>query len=170
MSDAQAGHMKLIGVELYQHLLEGALRRARGEAQREWFPEIRTGTAGAFPPEWIPEEEVRLNLYIRLARLRERAELDAFEAELTDRFGPLPDVAQALIERALLTILALETGIRAVNAGPKAIALTPVETDRATLEGAGLVASDDRWLASPDEPFADPARAAITVLETLADG
>jgi transcription-repair coupling factor (superfamily II helicase) len=170
LSDAQAGHMKLIGVELYRHLLEGALRRARGEAQREWFPEIRTGSAGAFPPNWIPEEEVRLNLYIRLARLRERAELEAFEAELADRFGPLPDAAQSLIDRALLTILALETGIRAVNAGPKAIALTPAEADEAALKAAGLVASDDRWLASPDEPFADPARAAIGVLETLADG
>ena len=39
LSDAQAGHMKLIGVDLYQHLLEGALRKARGEEQREWFPD-----------------------------------------------------------------------------------------------------------------------------------
>ncbi|MHA6316415.1 DEAD/DEAH box helicase [Altererythrobacter sp. CAU 1778] len=170
LSDAQAGHMKLIGVELYQHLLEGALRRARGEAQREWYPEIRTGTTGAFPPDWIPEVEVRLNLYIRLARLSERAELEAFEAELADRFGPLPDAAQSLIDRALLTILALETGIRAVNAGPKAIALTPAVPREEALQAAGLVASDDRWLSTPDEPFAEPARAAIAILETLADG
>ena len=44
------------------------------------------------------------------------------------------------------------------------------EADEAALKAAGLVASDDRWLASPDEPFTDPARAAISVLETLADG
>ncbi|WP_228242616.1 helicase-related protein [Porphyrobacter sp. GA68] len=170
LSDAQAGHMKLIGAELYQHLLAGALRRARGEAQQEWHPEIRTGTTGAFPSDWIPEDEVRLNLYIRLARLRERAELEAFEAELVDRFGPLPDPAQSLIDRAVLTILALETGIRSVNAGPKAIALTPATADGEALQAAGLVASDDRWLMSPEEPFAEPARAAIAVLETLADG
>ncbi|WP_245173750.1 DEAD/DEAH box helicase [Erythrobacter sp. A6_0] len=169
LSDAQAGHMKLIGIDLYQHLLEGALRRARGEAQREWHPEIRTGITGAFPPDWIPEEEVRLNLYIRLARLSGRAELDAFEAELADRFGPLPDAAQSLIDLALLTILALETGIRAVNAGPKAIALTPTEADEDALEAVGLVASDDRWLASPDKPFAEPARAAISILEALVE-
>ena len=170
LSDAQAGHMKLIGVELYQHLLEGALRRARGEAQREWYPDIRSGTTGAFPSDWIPEEDVRLNLYIRLARLSERTELEAFEAELADRFGPLPDAARSLIDQALLTILALETGIRAVNAGPKAIALTPTEADEQALKNAGLVASGDRWLASPDEPFAEPARTAIAILETLADG
>ena len=170
LSDAQAGHMKLIGVELYQHLLEGALRRARGEPQRAWYPEIRAGTTGALPPDWIPEEEVRLNLYMRLARLRERSELEAFEVELADRFGPLPDEARSLMDRALLTILALETGIRAVNAGPKAIALTPAEADEEALQAAGLVASEDRWLANPDEAFDDPARAAIAILETLADG
>ena len=161
--------MKLIGVELYQHLLEGALRRARGQTQREWYPEIRTGTTGSFPPDWIPEEEVRLNLYIRLARLTERGELEAFEAELEDRFGPLPDEARSLIDRALLTILACETGIRAVNAGPKAIALTPAEADETALKSAGLVPSDDRWLASSDKPFDQPAQEAIAVLETLAD-
>jgi transcription-repair coupling factor (superfamily II helicase) len=171
LSDAQAGHMKLIGVELYQHLLEGALRRARGQTQREWYPDIRTDTSGAFPADWIPEEEVRLNLYIRLARLRERSELDAFEAELADRFGSLPDAAQSLIDRTLLTILALETGIRGVNAGPKAIALTPATADEKTLQAAGLVASNDRWLASPDKPiFAEPARAAIAILDALTDG
>ena len=170
LSDAQAGHMKLIGIELYQHLLEGALRQARGETQREWLPDIRTDTAAAFPSEWIPEEEVRLNLYMRLARISARDELDAFEAELADRFGPLPHAAQALVDQALLTILALETGIRAVNAGPKAIALTPAQPDEKRLQAVGLVASEDRWLARPEKPYAHPARAAIELLETLADG
>ena len=169
LSDAQAGHMKLIGVELYQHLLEGALRRARGEERREWSPDIRTGSSGGFPPEWIPEEDVRLNLYIRLARLSERSELESFEAELVDRFGPLPEDAQALVDRALLTILALETGIRGVNAGPKAVALTPAKVNEESLSAAGLNECDGRWLLTPDEPYSEPARAAIEILETLAD-
>ena len=167
LSDAQAGHMKLIGVELYQHLLEHALRRARGEAPREWQPDIRTGTAGGFPPEWIPEEEVRLNLYLRLSRLEDRAELEAFEAELTDRFGALPGPAASLIARARLAMLAGEIGIRAVNAGPAAIAFTPVKNEATPLEDAGLIESDGRWLAKAGAPYDNPEDAAIDILEAL---
>ncbi|MDG6078863.1 DEAD/DEAH box helicase [Erythrobacter litoralis] len=170
LSDAQAGHMKLIGVELYQHLLEGALRRARGEKQREWHPEIRTGAAGGFPAEWIPEEEVRLNLYVRLARLEDREDLEAFEAELLDRFGSLPQNAATLLERTRITMLAIETEIRAVNAGPAAIAFTPISEDDERLKAQGLDASDGRWLAKKGAPFSDPATEAITILEALAEG
>ena len=169
LSDAQAGHMKLIGVELYQHLLEGALRRTRGEVERDWYPDIRTGMMGGFPADWIPEEDVRLTLYIRLARLRDRSELEAFEAELVDRFGPLPDEAAALIARSRIAMLAIETDIRAINAGPAAIALTPVDADEEKLTKAGLEASKNRWLAKPDEPYDDPVAATIEILETLVE-
>ncbi len=169
LSDAQAGHMKLIGVELYQHLLEGALRRARGDAQPEWLPDIRTVTSGGFPPEWIAEPEVRLNLYMRLARLRDRSELEAFEAELFDRFGTLPDAAVALINHAHLTMLALETDIRAISAGPAAVALTPAKADRPVPESLGLAMSDGRWLAKDGAPYDEPEKAAIATLEALAE-
>ena len=169
LSDAQAGHMKLIGVELYQHLLEGALRRARGEKQREWHPEIRTGSAGGFPAEWIPEEEVRLNLYVRLARLEDRADLEAFEAELLDRFGTLPDNAVALLARTRIAMLAIETEIRAVNAGPAAIAFTPIDASDERFAALGLEESDGRWLAKEGAPYADPASEAIAILEALSD-
>ena len=169
LSDAQSGHMKLIGVDLYQHLLEGALRRARGEAQREWQPDIRTGEPGGFPAEWIPEAEIRLNLYVRLARLQDRLELEAFEAELMDRFGPLPELAAALLDRARLTMLAIETNIRSVHAGPAAIALTNVDGEAASFEALGLVRSDERWLAKDGAPFGNPTTAAVTTLEALAE-
>ncbi len=173
LSDAQAGHMKLIGVELYQHLLEGALRKARGEEQREWFPEIRTGMASGFPADWIPEDEIRLNLYVRLARLTEPADLESFEAELADRFGPLPEPAQSLIDHTKLAMLAIEANIRAVNAGSAAIALTPMKADKAdkaALKAAGLVASEDRWLAREGAPYERPLDAAIELLTDLIEG
>ena len=169
LSDTQAGHMKLIGVELYQHLLEGALRRARGEKPRQWHPEVRTGTAGGFSAEWIPEEEVRLNLYVRLARLQDRAELEAFEAELLDRFGTLPQNAVALLEHTRITMLAIETNVRAVNAGPAAIAFTLLSANDKRLKALGLDASDGRWLAKKGAPFADPANEAIAILEALSE-
>ena len=52
--------MKLIGIDLYQHLLGKALRAARGEADEQWTPELNLGVTGALPISWIPEPSVRL--------------------------------------------------------------------------------------------------------------
>ena len=60
MGDTQAGHMRLIGVELYQQLLEGALRTARGETVERWSPELNLGVYGRLPDAWIPDEDIRL--------------------------------------------------------------------------------------------------------------
>ena len=61
LGETQAGHMKLIGVDLYQHLLEAALRAARGEAVERWTPELHLGVAGRLPDGWIPEAELRVS-------------------------------------------------------------------------------------------------------------
>ncbi|MBM6576009.1 DEAD/DEAH box helicase [Microvirga sp. SRT01] len=125
LGETQAGHMRLIGVELYQQLLEGALRVARGETAERWTPELNLGVEGRLSEEWIPDEDLRISLYARLARLRDAVELDAFEQELQDRFGELPDEAQRLLAVARLRELARDHGIARIDAGPAAIALTP---------------------------------------------
>uniref|UniRef100_UPI0035D61B4F helicase-related protein n=1 Tax=Streptomyces microflavus TaxID=1919 RepID=UPI0035D61B4F len=102
LGDTQAGHMRLIGVELYQQLLEDALRTARGETVERWTPELRIGMEGRLPEAWIPDEDLRISLYARLGRLRDDARLDAFEAEMEDRFGELPDDAATLLSLARL--------------------------------------------------------------------
>ncbi len=73
VGDAQSGHMKLIGVDLYQHLLERALRETQGETLERWTPVINVGVSGRIPPDWIPEADTRLSLYLRLARLTSRS-------------------------------------------------------------------------------------------------
>ncbi len=125
LSDEQSGHVKLIGVDLYQHLLELALREARGEAVEHWTPILNLGVGGRFPPEWIPEEELRVGLYSRLARLVELPALDSFEDELVDRFGELPEPAQLLLALARIRLLARGASIEKIDAGPAAIAFTP---------------------------------------------
>ncbi|MDF7773659.1 helicase-related protein [Sphingomonas sp. AOB5] len=125
LGDAQAGHMKLIGVDLYQHLLGGALRAARGEQVDVWSPELNLGVAGRLPESWIPEADTRIGLYARLARLSDAAGLDAFELEIEDRFGAAPDDVQRMLAIAHVRLLAREMGIGRIDAGPAAIALTP---------------------------------------------
>jgi transcription-repair coupling factor (superfamily II helicase) len=159
LGDDQAGHVRLIGVDLYQHLLEHALRAARGEAVDEWTPVLNLGVAGRLPEQWIPEMEIRIGLYCRLARLT-ASDLDAFEAELEDRFGPFPEEARRLLAIARLKEMARAADIERLDAGPSAIAFTtrgqakPPAPLAATLEPKG-----DRWLLrealdDPDERLA----------------
>lgn len=144
LGDTQAGHMKLIGIDLYQQLLEGALRQARGETWERWTPELQLGIEGRLPEEWIPEEELRVTIYARLARLTDAEAADALAAELEDRFGAMPEEAETLLEIARLRVDARTAGIARVVGGPAAIALEP--RPGTTPDAAGLEAKGDRLL------------------------
>jgi transcription-repair coupling factor (superfamily II helicase) len=146
LGEEQAGHAKLIGLGLYQHLLGQALRVARGEAVDDWTPELHLGGSGSLPESWIPEEEVRINLYARIARIASGAELDALGEELEDRFGALPEEAQALLSVSHIRQLARLAAVARIDAGPAAIALTPRAGFSGDAERAGLERKGDRYL------------------------
>lgn len=146
LGETQTGHMKLIGIDLYQHLLGQALRIARGEADEQWTPELNLGVTGALPVGWIPEPSVRLTLYVRLSRLASEVEIDAFEEELVDRFGPLPDAAKTLMGIARLRLVASAARVARIDAGPAAIAFTPRVGCSIDFEEAQLTAKNDRLL------------------------
>ena len=169
LGDAQAGHMKLIGVALYQHLLEGALREVRGETIEQWTPELNLGVTGSLPAAWIPEPEIRVAIYARLARVTDSAAIDALEEELADRFGALPAEAEALIAVVRIRCLARSTDIARIDAGPAAIALTPRKSCSADPATAGLTLKGDRFIL-PERIAEDDARIGRTreVLEQLA--
>ena len=136
--DDQAGHMQMIGAALYHRLLDRAMRQAKGEAvEDENPPAIQIGDRGAIPVEHVPDAVTRINLYGRLARLAAVDEVDAFEDELQDRFGPMPEALRLLVGQARLRALARAAGVREVTAGPKAIALT-LSPGRAAPSAAGL--------------------------------
>ena len=166
VGDDQAGHMKLVGIDLYQHLFGLALRAARGETVDEWTPELHVELAGRLPEEWIPEVDVRLALYGRLARIDTGAALDTFAAELEDRFGSLPAEAADLVDIARLRLLARDAGVARVDAGPAAIALTP-RHGAALPEDSGLAERNGRWIAK--EALADPRERLERVTTLLGD-
>jgi transcription-repair coupling factor (superfamily II helicase) len=125
VGDEQAGHVKMIGSALYQRLLERAVRVARGEAlDADWLPVLNLGEAGSIPTSYVPDAVTRINLYARLARMEGAGEVEAFEEELEDRFGPVPVEAAALLALARLQGLARLAGVRHVGAGPRGIALS----------------------------------------------
>ncbi|TKD50118.1 helicase-related protein [Sphingomonas baiyangensis] len=158
LGDTQAGHMRLIGVELYQQLLEGALRTARGERVERWSPELNLGAQGNFPESWVPDADTRITLYARLARIGSFDALDDFEREIEDRFGTPPPAATRLLASARIRLQARALDIERIDAGPAAIAFAP-RGDAAVLAEAlelgernGRVLLDER-IDEPDARF-----------------
>jgi transcription-repair coupling factor (superfamily II helicase) len=128
--DRQTGHVRLIGLALYQELLADAIRAARGEPARHREVELRTEAEGTLPPDYIPEPEVRLNLYHRLARTQGTEDVDRMADEIADRFGPPPEPVQALLRAARIRALGRDLGVTRISAGPEAIALDLDDQDR----------------------------------------
>ncbi|KQT88209.1 hypothetical protein ASG48_01870 [Aurantimonas sp. Leaf443] len=123
LGETQAGHMKLFGIDLYRQMLERALAEAEGRVVEERRPEISLGTEGFIPPDYVGDPETRIDLYFRLARLTDAADLSAFEEELADRFGTMPAPVRRLVGVTRLRIAASAAGLGRIEAGPGGIAL-----------------------------------------------
>ncbi len=127
LGDEQSGHIKEVGVELYQHLLEEAVAAARaGELDKPdeapadtWSPTINTGAPVLIPESYVADLGIRLSLYRRIGDLATRPEIDAFAAELIDRFGPLPPESENLLDVVNIKVLCRRANVEKVDAGPK---------------------------------------------------
>ena len=125
LGPTQAGHVKLIGLDLYQQLLERAIATAQGHTvEEEWRPELRLGVPAIIPADYIPEDELRVRLYRRIADAHTRRALDALEDEIEDRFGPPPEPTRNLLDLAWLRRRARRLGLQRIDAGPEGIAVT----------------------------------------------
>jgi transcription-repair coupling factor (superfamily II helicase) len=129
LGEEQTGHIREVGVELYQSMLEEAvlaLREGREDAvsEKSWSPQINVGASVLIPEDYVADLTVRLALYRRLAELDTDQEREAFAAELIDRFGPLPEEANQLIAVAALKALCRRCQIAKLDAGPKGAVLT----------------------------------------------
>ena len=94
----QSGHITAVGLELYTHMLEQAVRELRGEpAEVEIEPEIQLGIPAYVPETYIVDVSQRLVVYKRLAGIRGVPDIDAVRAELVDRYGPVPPLVDTLL-------------------------------------------------------------------------
>ncbi len=125
LGDEQSGHIREVGIELYQQMLEDAvsdLRREKGRRKaedRDWTPNIVLGLPVLIPETYVPDLPVRLGLYRRIGALPGDAETEAMAAELVDRFGPLPDEVENLLQVVTLKRLCRSAGVEKLEAGPK---------------------------------------------------
>jgi len=127
LGEEQSGHIREVGFELYQSMLEEAVAAMKGgelEADDKWSPEIQLGTSIMIPEGYVADLQLRLGLYRRLSSFEKRADIDAFAAELVDRFGPLPPEVEHLLDVMEIKGLCRAAGIAKVDAGPKGGVIT----------------------------------------------
>jgi transcription-repair coupling factor (superfamily II helicase) len=123
LGEEQSGHIREVGFELYQSMLEETIASLKGgdleEANEQWSPQIQLGTPVLLPESYITDLQVRLGLYRRLSTLKTRAEIDEFGAELVDRFGVLPPEVEHLLDVVEIKALCRRAGVASLDAGPR---------------------------------------------------
>src|SRR6185436_4045018 len=107
-----------------EEAVEAARGQAREAARSEWSPQLNLGIPVLIPEEYVPELSVRLGLYRRLGTLASQAEIDAFGAELIDRFGRMPIEAEFLLATVGLKLLCRTAGVEKIDAGEKATVIS----------------------------------------------
>jgi transcription-repair coupling factor (superfamily II helicase) len=118
----QSGHISTVGYDLYTQLIQETIRELKGEPEEaELDPTIRLRAEGFIPEPYVPDATLRLNLYKRLAAVRDLARLTEFAEELQDRFGPVPPEVQWLLKVMELKQQARALGIKEVDARRDAV-------------------------------------------------
>ena len=124
LGEEQSGHIKEVGFELYQAMLEETIAKLKsgeieGTPDDEWAPQLNLGVPVTIPESFVPDLDVRLGLYRRLAELTTKVELEGFAAELIDRFGTLPREVNTLLLVIRIKAMAKRANIARLDAGPK---------------------------------------------------
>jgi transcription-repair coupling factor (superfamily II helicase) len=129
LGEEQSGHIREIGVELYQQMLEDAVNELKELAGKEapdrgWSPQINTGAAVLIPEDYVPDLNVRLSLYRRLSDAEKAGDREALAAEMIDRFGPLPAEAGQLLKVVAIKGMCREANVAKIDVGPKGAVVT----------------------------------------------
>jgi transcription-repair coupling factor (superfamily II helicase) len=123
LGEEQSGHIKEVGFELYQQMLEEAVASLKAgitaPVADKWSPTITIGTPVMIPEDYVADLPVRLALYRRLSEIDDEREIDGFGAELVDRFGPLPDEVEHLLQIVAIKTLCRRANVEKIEAGPK---------------------------------------------------
>jgi transcription-repair coupling factor (superfamily II helicase) len=127
LGDEQSGHIKEVGFELYQSMLEDAIveLKAGGVPKTEEFtPQISVDAPIMIPEHYVPGLDLRMGLYRRLGELEDRQAIDAFAAELIDRFGALPPETANLMKIVEVKLNCRQAKIAKLDIGPKGAVVT----------------------------------------------
>jgi transcription-repair coupling factor (superfamily II helicase) len=175
----QSGHIEAIGFELYTQMLERAVREMKGEAAPdEAETQLNLGLNIRIPGDYVPEENQRLQMYKRVARVETESQLGDVGAELEDRYGPPPPPVRNLLDYASLKLLCMRVGVNAIDRKRETVtfkfrqnaAVDPERLARFVSAQRGAQFTPDGMLKFALKATAaeDVLRALRTVLEQLA--
>ena len=148
LGDEQSGHIREVGFEPYQSMLEDAILAAKAgelglEAKRETVsPQITVDAPIMIPEDYVPDLAVRMALYRRLNDAENQGEIEALAVEMIDRFGPLPSATENLVRLIQIKLQAIEANIAKIDVGAAGTLVTFHNDDFP--DGPGLVAYVDR--------------------------
>jgi len=168
LGDEQSGHIKEVGFELYQSMLEDAIveLKAGGVPRAEEFtPQISVDAPIMIPEHYVPDLDLRMGLYRRLGELEDRPAIDAFAAEMIDRFGALPTETANLMKIVEVKLNLRQAMVAKLDIGPKGAVVTFADSgfpdlpsllgyiDR--LKGSAKLRPDSKMVVTRDWPSAD---------------
>ncbi len=148
LGDEQSGHIREVGFELYQSMLEDAILAAKaGEAgltnkRSALSPQITVDAPIMIPEDYVPDLAVRMALYRRLNQAADKAEIESMAAEMIDRFGDLPDPTKNLVRLIEIKHQAIEANIAKIDVGARGTLVTFHQDNFP--DPAGLLAYVDR--------------------------
>ena len=186
LGEEQSGQMREVGYELYQQMLEEQIARIRSgedegltDGDGQWAPTINLGVPVLIPETYVPDLDVRLGLYRRLADLTTKVELEGFAAELIDRFGKLPKEVNTLLLVVRIKAMCMRAGIAQLDAGPRGATIRFHNDKFASPEGLVSFIEDQRGLAKVKDnkivvrrdwkKDADKIRGAFAIARDLAE-
>jgi transcription-repair coupling factor (superfamily II helicase) len=132
----QSGHIHAVGFDLYVEMLEKAVAELKGiEMRKETEPSISLKVAARIPEEYIEDMTVRMSVYRRIANAPTPEDLSDIEAEMTDRFGAVPDEVGRLLDIMRLKSMAKRLSILKISETDRKIRVvfskdTPVATEK----------------------------------------
>jgi transcription-repair coupling factor (superfamily II helicase) len=155
LGEEQSGHVKELGVELYQHMLEEAvaeLKQDESVSDQNWTPQVNLGIAVLIPENYVEDLNLRMSLYRRISDLENDEDSDALTAEMIDRFGPLPDEVDALLKVMKIKRLCRRAHVAKVDAGPKGVVLTMRHEDiKDPSVVMNSITQNSGWRLRPDQ-------------------
>ena len=138
LGDEQSGHIKEVGFELYQSMLEEAIVELKAggvPAKEEFTPQISVDAPIMIPEHYVPDLDLRMGLYRRLGELEDRNAIEAFAAELIDRFGALPEETANLMKIVEVKLNCREAMVAKLDIGPKGAVVTFADSGFPDLRG-----------------------------------
>jgi transcription-repair coupling factor (superfamily II helicase) len=112
----QHGHIEAVGFDMYVRMLEETVQELRGEeVPLEIHSTLNLGLDIRIPSEYIADEHQRLRAYKRIADIKSGEEAEKLSGELSDRYGPVPEAVQNLLEFSMLKTIAQKLGIESID-------------------------------------------------------